>query len=72
MAYLINSSNKTQFMVRNGIETSVSVSSVLVESYDDLATLPDSISVGSLAYTAGFGEVYQKDFDGSWVEVVLK
>ena len=28
------------------------------------------VEVGTIIYTAGFGTIKQKDFDGSWVEVV--
>lgn len=72
MAYVLNPSNKTQIHNNNGTNEEITIYSVLVEAQADLADIPDSVGVGSLAYTAGFGHVWHKDFDGSWVEVVLE
>lgn len=72
MAYLINPSNKSYTYVDGENKNDISVCTVMMESEDDLSALGEDIAVGSLAYTAGFGHVYQKDFDGNWVEVILQ
>ena len=38
---------------------------VMVESSSDLANLPD-YAPGTIAFTAGFGTMWQKDSDGTW------
>ena len=72
MAFIINPSNKTQKIYNNGEVTDAAVCSIFIESQSDLADIPDTVSPGSLAYTPGLENVYQKDFDGNWVEVVLE
>ena len=42
--------------------------SVMVESESDLASL-DNYAVGSIAYTAGFGNMWQLSASGEWVEM---
>ena len=44
--------------------------SVIVESKSDLAGLPDDLPVGTLAYTAGFKNMWQKDADGEWAAIL--
>ena len=72
MAYVINNTNKTRKFVDGNTQQEVSIVSVHVESESELANLPSDIPIGSLAYTTAFADVWQKDFDGSWVEVVLQ
>ena len=72
MAYIINDSNKTNKFVDGSTIEDINSASVHIESESDLTGLPDEIPIGSLAYTTAFAKVWQKDFDGSWVEVVLK
>lgn len=43
---------------------------ILVESADDLENLPGDIPPGSIAYTAGFGSMWQKGIDGTWEVIV--
>lgn len=38
----------------------------LIANESDLQTLPEC-AAGSLAYTAGFAEIYHKGLDGNWV-----
>ena len=55
--------------VKDGVLYRNAVSStVMVESSSDLDNL-DEYEVGSIAYTAGYGSVWQKDADGTWQEV---
>lgn len=55
--------------VKDGVLHRNAVSStVMVESSSDLDNL-DEYEVGSIAYTAGYGSVWQKDADGTWQEV---
>lgn len=42
--------------------------SVMVSGETDLTLLSD-YGVGTIAYTAGFGSMWQKSLDGTWVEV---
>jgi len=72
MAYIINPSGKSYTYVDGDQKTDLSVSTILLETEEDLNSIGDEIAVGSLAYTAGFTKVYQKDFDGNWVEVNLQ
>lgn len=72
MAYIIDSTNNTQTMHDGNTTREVYTYQIIVESAEDLGSLDDGIGVGSLAYTVGFGNVWQKDFDGNWVEVVLE
>ena len=41
---------------------------VMVTAESDLANLPD-YQPGTLAFTAGFGSMWQKDAEGTWQEV---
>lgn len=42
---------------------------ILVSSVSDLDLLGD-VKIGSIAYTAGFAKMWQKDIDGEWVSIV--
>lgn len=42
--------------------------SVMVSSSDDLSSLT-GLMPGSIAYTAGFGSMWQLNASGSWVEI---
>lgn len=72
MAYIINPSNKSYTYVDGDTRKDLSVSTILLETADDINDLGDDVAVGSLAYTAGFTNVFQRDFDGNWVEVILQ
>ena len=41
---------------------------IMVADENDLATVP-ACAVGSIAYTAGYAQIWQKDLDGQWVKV---
>ena len=44
----------------------------MIDSAEDIESPPDtsySYAPGSIAYTAGFGKMYQSDASGSWVEM---
>lgn len=71
MAYILSLNERSMVLVDGTDKTDVYVSSVLIEAETDLQDLPATLSPGSMAYTAGFGKIWQKDFDGSWVEVDL-
>lgn len=49
-------------------QTPVTSAEYIIESSLDLEGLIDC-PVGSIAYTAGFAEVYHKGLDGQWVKV---
>lgn len=44
-------------------------SMVMVESADDLENLPDTYAPGSIAFTAGYQDMWQLAADGTWVSV---
>lgn len=44
-------------------------SEVLIESAADLPTLPAELAPGSIAYTASLAKMWQKDVNGSWVQI---
>lgn len=69
MAFLMDLDERSMRLYDGNKKEDVYVSSVLVESQSDLADIPDAVSPGSLAYTAGFTKIWQKGFDGSWTEV---
>lgn len=43
---------------------------IMVESEADLSDLPNTIEVGSIAFAAGFGSMWQKGLDGTWEVIV--
>lgn len=42
---------------------------ILVSAESDLSELPDTIPVGSIAFTAGFVYMWQKGLDGTWTAI---
>ena len=52
-----------------GVPESSEKVEVLIESSSDLANLPESISPGSVAYTASLTLMYMKDIDGTWTQI---
>lgn len=55
--------------IKNGaIIANTMASIIMVESESDLSDLTGCIP-GSIAYTAGFGSMWQLDADGVWQEV---
>lgn len=41
---------------------------ILVRGPGDLASIPADTLPGSIAHTAGYGQMWEKGLDGSWVE----
>ena len=65
---LIN--NGRQAYVKSGaLHQGEAAKAVMVESSDDLTALAGMVSPGSIAYTAGYGSVWQLDAAGSWQDV---
>lgn len=50
------------------IQTEVPVVCVMVRSSSDLSALSD-YKPGTIAFTAGFGSLWQKAADGTWEEI---
>ena len=50
------------------IHDSASLTLIMVEEESDLTDLSGAVP-GSIAYTAGFGSMWQLDADGVWQEV---
>lgn len=55
--------------VKNGLVLKGVTMQVMVGSEDDLVNLPEDIMPGSVAFTAGYGSMWQKAADGSWEEI---
>lgn len=54
--------------VKNGeLHKGGSSASVMVTAQSDLANLP--VEPGTIAYTAGFGQMWQLAANGTWVEI---
>ena len=56
-------------VVDGEIHAGVPAPSVMVESESDLANLPN-YPAGTMAYTAGFKALWQKDASGEWVSML--
>jgi len=52
-----------------GIQEPVNKCEVLIESAADLASLPDDLAAGSVAYTASMSVMYMKAIDGTWTQI---
>lgn len=57
-----------QIVAMGGNENAPDRAEFLIGSEEDLATLPECAN-GSLAYTAGYAEIWHKGLDGNWVMV---
>lgn len=55
-------------VMEDGIHRNEPISQILVRGSADLALLT-GYGVGSVAYTPGFGKIWQLDHNGTWVEV---
>lgn len=44
--------------------------SVMVSSADDLDVIPEDVPIGTIAFTAGYKKIWQKDVDGTWATLV--
>ena len=51
------------------ISTTANKMEVLVDSSADLAAIPANAAPGSIAYTADFAGMWQKNNSGAWVEI---
>lgn len=67
--YLIDSSNKISYYVSDGEKVDSIIYTIMVKSESTLESLPDEITPGSIAYTAGVKSAWQKDFDGEWISI---
>lgn len=57
--------------VQDGVlHVSATTRSVCVASRADLASLPKEYPPGSVAFTAGFKELWQLDATGAWVDMI--
>lgn len=66
--FMIQGIDETDFVKDGELYKHQAVSIIMVESSSDLTLLTD-YAPGSLAYTAGFGSVWQMDADGEWVAI---
>lgn len=55
--------------VLNGVVHAGAVpSAVMVTAESDLANLPDTYEPGTIAYTAGYQDIWQLAADGTWAD----
>lgn len=55
--------------VRNGQLANITPVTVMVSAEADLATIVNEVPAGSIAYTAGFAQMWMKSQEGNWVEI---
>lgn len=65
---VVNTRGNLDYVIDGEIFQNNPSQSVMVSSSDDLSVL-DGYGIGTIAYTAGFGSMWQKSLDGTWVEV---
>lgn len=68
--YLIDPSNKTSYYISDDEKIEITTYTILVKNENTLDILPDEITPGSWAYTAGAKQAWQKDFDGEWIPAI--
>lgn len=56
-------------MIATNGQTQYNINEFVVDSPDDLKTLPNNSAMGSVALCLKDGSVYVKDSKGQWVEV---
>lgn len=65
---VVNTGSRTDYVKSGTLYTGSPMSLVMVESQSQLSTL-EGYGPGTIAYTAGFGSMWQMDADGTWTEV---
>lgn len=65
---LVNAVSDASYVDNGEVVRHVNPSTVMIGSESDLTVLTDLVPT-SVAYTAGFKSIWQKDVDGTWVEV---
>lgn len=53
----------------NSVATDAMKCEILVENEGELASLPEDIAVGSIAYTADFSGLWMKGLNGEWKKI---
>lgn len=62
---VVNSSGNLDYIKNNVIHHNIEMQIVLVNSQSELSALSD-YDPGSIAFTAGFANMWQKKTDGTW------
>lgn len=65
---VVSSVGALDYVKSGEVEKNAVAQSIMVESSSDLTGLV-GYAPGSIAFTAGFGSMWQLDADGEWVEV---
>ena len=65
---VVSTKNNLTYVKDGMIYSNISAPSILVESSSDL-TLLTNYPPGSIAYTVGFANMWQKGTDGNWEEI---
>ena len=58
------------YKVVQGVGQTATTAMIMVSAAEACEDLPDDIPVGSMAITADFSFVAQKDLDGQWVPII--
>lgn len=66
---VVNAAGNLDYIKSGKLYKNSTVHSVLVASQSDLAGLTDRYEAGTIAYTAGFGSMWQLSAEGTWEEV---
>lgn len=51
------------------LHTGANAPAILVRAEGDLANLPNTYAPGSLAFTAGFKQMWQRNAEGKWISL---
>lgn len=67
---LVNTASNTDFLMGGKIYKNSTAHSVLVTAKSDLSSLTAKYEPGTIAYTAGFGNMWQLDAAGTWNAII--
>lgn len=63
-------SDTNDVVVGNILYRGMPAANVMVTAESDLANLPDDYPAGTIAFTAGYKDIWQLDASGSWISVL--
>lgn len=66
---VVNTAGNLDYVQDGRLYKNNPASSVMVTAETDLDSLLDGYPAGTVAYTAGFTSMWQKDASGEWVEL---
>lgn len=66
---ILSKIGQTDYVKNGELHTGGTAPSIMVSAETDLDNLPDIYPPGTVAYTAGFQDMWQLDTDGNWVSM---